>query len=109
MVTETFLVDNKVVWWIHTGVSLHTSGDRSSFKDYELAGDDMMMMYMRNSSSAKVGGEDTVQLKFSSGKIVTSKDLLYVPEIRRISFYGTLLSKHGFKMVFECNKFIWRQ
>lgn len=106
MITETFLINDEVERWIDTCASLHIPRDRNSFKDCEVAGDDMMM-YMKNSSSPKIGGKDTVQLKFSSSKIIILKDLLHVPEIRRSSFYGTLLSEHGFKMVFESDKFIW--
>ena len=61
---------------------------------------------MGNSSSAKVVGKGTVELKFTSGKIVILIDLLHVPDIRKNLVSGTLLSKHGFKMIFEADKFI---
>ena len=105
MVTEAFVAGNQVEWWIDTGATRHISGDRNAFRTYELVGDDKVL-YMGNSSSAKVVGKGTVELKFTSGKIVTLMDVLHVPEIRKNLVSGTLLLKHGFRMIFEADKFI---
>ena len=37
---------------------------------------------------------------------MTLINVLYVPEIRKNLVYGSLLNSHGFKMVFESNKFV---
>lgn len=94
MVTNTFLVGNKIKWWINNGISPQISGDQNSFEDYELVGDDMMM-YMKNSSFAKVVGKGTVQLKFTSSKIVTLEDVLNVPNNSKNFASKALLSKYG--------------
>ncbi|KAL5842794.1 hypothetical protein ACOSQ3_013397 [Xanthoceras sorbifolium] len=47
----------------------------------------------------------TVFLKFTSEKIMTLVDVLYVPKIRKNLVSGALLSKKGFKLVFESDKF----
>ena len=65
---------------------------------YELVGGDKVL-HMGNSSCAKVVVKGTVELKFTSGKIVTLIDVLHVPDIRKNLVSGTLLSKHDFKMI----------
>ncbi|BBH02484.1 NOL1/NOP2/sun family protein [Prunus dulcis] len=42
----------------------------------------------------------------TSGKEVTLNNLLHVPEIRKNLVSGSLLSKNGFKLVFESDKFV---
>ncbi|KAL5803658.1 hypothetical protein ACOSQ4_031963 [Xanthoceras sorbifolium] len=61
---------------------------------------------MGNSSSTIVEGKVNVLLNFTSGKIVTLIDVLYLPEIRENLVSGPLLSKKGFKLVFEYDKFV---
>ncbi|KAF3637698.1 Actin-depolymerizing factor 2 [Capsicum annuum] len=61
---------------------------------------------MESSSSTKVVRKGTVELKFTFEKIVTLMDVLHFPDIRKNLVSGTLLNKHGFKMVFEADKFI---
>ena len=53
-----------------------------------------------------VEGKGTVELKFTSGKMVTLIDVLHVSYIRKNLVSDTLISKHGFKMIFEADKFI---
>lgn len=65
-----------------------------------------MVIYIGNSSSIKVVSKDTFQLKVTSDKIVTLKDVLHVPDIRKNLVSGALLSKDWFKKVFESDKFI---
>ncbi|KAF3661256.1 hypothetical protein FXO38_11794 [Capsicum annuum] len=82
MVTKAFVAEDQVEWWIDTGPTRHISGNRNSFKTYELVGDSKIV-YMGNSSSTQVVGKGTVELKFTSGKIVTLMDVLHVPDIRK--------------------------
>ena len=42
----------------------------------------------------------------TSGKELTLNDVLHVPEIRKNLVSGSLLSKKGFRLVFESNKYI---
>ena len=44
-------------------------------------------------------------LKMTMGKFLTLKDVLHVPEIQKNLVSGSLLSKNGFKLVFESDKF----
>jgi hypothetical protein len=61
---------------------------------------------MKNSTTTKLYGKCAVELKFTSRKIVTLIDVFHALEIRKnLVFYG-LLSKHGYKLVFESHKFV---
>ena len=42
----------------------------------------------------------------TSGKELTLNDMFYVPEIRKNLVSGSLLNKHGFRMVFESNRVV---
>ena len=61
---------------------------------------------MGNSSTARVEGKGKVILKMTSGKELTFNDVLHVPDIRKNLVSGSLLSKNGFKLVFESDKSI---
>ena len=45
-------------------------------------------------------------LKMTSGKNLTLKNVLYVPDIRKNLVSGSLLSKHGFRIIIESDKVI---
>ena len=61
---------------------------------------------MGNSSTATIKGKGSVELQFTSGKVLTLNDVYYVPEVRKNLVSGSLLNKFGFKLVFEADKFI---
>ena len=105
VVTETNMVSNVKGWWIDTGATRHICGDKNLFSEYKHM-DDGEKLYMGNSSASKVEGKGNVLLKFTSGKVVTLTDVLHVPEIRKNLVSGPILSKKGFKLVFESDMFI---
>ena len=61
---------------------------------------------MGNSSTSKVEGKGKVILKMTSRKELILNDDLHVPEIRKNLVSGSLLSKNGFRLVFESDKFV---
>ena len=63
-------------------------------------------LFMENSSTSKVEGKGNVVLKMTPGKDLTLKDVLHVPNIHKNLVSGSLLSKNGFQLVFESNKFL---
>ena len=105
VVTETNLVSNVKGWWIDTGATRHICGDKNLFSEYKQI-DDGEKLYMGNSSASNVEGKGNVMLKFTSGIVVTLTDVLHVPEIRKKLVLGPILSKKGFKLVFEYDRFI---
>ncbi|GKB68942.1 zinc finger, CCHC-type containing protein [Tanacetum coccineum] len=61
---------------------------------------------MGNESTALVHGRGCVDLKFSSGKIVSLFNVLHVPNIRKNLVSSSVLNNCGYKQVIESNKFV---
>ena len=61
---------------------------------------------MGNGSHATVLGVGTVDLKFTSGKIMRLKNVHHAPSIKKNLVSGSLLCRDGFKLVFESNKVV---
>jgi hypothetical protein len=59
-----------------------------------------------NGASASVHGVGTVDLKFTSGRIMQLKNVYHVPAIKKNLVSGFLLCREGFKLVFESNKVV---
>ena len=55
---------------------------------------------------AYVHGTGTMDLKFTSGKIMQLNNMQHVPSMNKNLIGGTLLSKDGFKEVLEFNKVV---
>ena len=105
VVSEVNLVGNTKEWWVGTGATRHICSDNKMFSSYE-AINDGEQLFMRNSSTSKVEGKGKVILKMASWKELTLNDVLHVPEIQKNLVSGSLLSKKGFRLVFESNKFV---
>jgi hypothetical protein len=61
---------------------------------------------MGNGSHASVRGVGTVDLKFTSGKIVQLRNVQHVPSMNKNLVSGSLLRRDGFKVVLESNKVV---
>ena len=73
------------------------------FSTYNLVGDGEKI-FMGNSSTSMVEGNRKVVLKMTTGKYLTLKDVLHVPNIQKNLVFGSLLRKNGFKLDFEFDK-----
>ena len=105
-VSESFYVqDDDVAWWVDSGATVHVCKDRSWFKTYESLNDGSIL-HMGNESTALVHGRGCVDLKFSSGKIVTLFNVIHVPDIRKNLVSSSVLNNHGYKQVIESDKFV---
>ena len=78
--------------------------DISLFTSYQVARDSSVLM--GNGSHASVRGIGTVDLKFTSGKIVQLRNVQHVPTMNKNLVSGSLLCRDGFKVVLESNKVI---
>ena len=106
MVSEINLVNsNPMEWWMDTGATRHVCSDKSLFKSFEQV-DNGEKLFMGNSATSKIAGQGSVILKMTSGKELTLNNVLYVPEIRKNLVSGSLLNKHGFRIVFESDKVV---
>jgi hypothetical protein len=61
---------------------------------------------MGNGSRAAVHGVGRVDMKLTSRKTLSLKNMHHIPGINRNLISGSLLRRDGFKLVFESNKFI---
>ena len=91
-------------WWVDTGANIHVCADISLFSSYQVGGTTSLLI--GNGAHARVLGVGTVNLKFTSGKIVQLKNVQHVPTIKKNLVSGSLLCRDGFKLVFESNKCI---
>jgi hypothetical protein len=69
---------------------------------YEKVGDEIELC-IGKSTTTKVVGKGTVELKFTSGELI---DVFNALEIRKNLVSSCLLSKHGYKLVFGSDKFV---
>ncbi|GKD25070.1 hypothetical protein Tco_1231284, partial [Tanacetum coccineum] len=105
-VSEAYFVqDDNVAWWVDSGATVHMCKDRSWFKTYQSLNDGSIL-HMRNESTALVHGRGCVDLRFSSGKIISLFDVLHVPKIRKNLVSSRILNNCGYKQVIESNKFV---
>ncbi|KAL8103846.1 hypothetical protein AgCh_028150 [Apium graveolens] len=106
-VSEVNLVgSNPREWWIDTGATRHVCSNKAIFSSLK-ASDAGEKLYMGNSATSTIEGEGTVILKMTSGKNLTLKNVLYVPDICKNLVSSSLLSKHGFRIVIESDKVIF--
>ncbi|GKD86382.1 zinc finger, CCHC-type containing protein [Tanacetum coccineum] len=87
------------------GATVHVCKDRCWFKTYESLNDGSIL-HMGNESTALVHRRGYVDLKFSSGKIVSLFNVLHVPNIRKNLVSSSVLNNCGYKQVIESNKFV---
>ncbi|GAB2288016.1 hypothetical protein Dimus_037973 [Dionaea muscipula] len=106
VVTEVNLVgSNTKEWWVDTGATRHVCANKKMFTTFTPAteGD---KVFMGNSTTSTIEGEGKIVLKMTSEKELTLNNVMYVPEIRKNLISGSLLSKHGFRLVFEADKVV---
>jgi hypothetical protein len=86
-------------WWVNICANIHVCANISLFSFYQgLQGSSVLM---ENGSHASVRGVGTVDLKFTSRKIVQ-----YVPTIHKNLVSVSLLLRDKFKEVLDSNKVV---
>ena len=63
-------------------------------------------LYLGNSVTFNIEGEGTVIPKMTFDKHLILKNILFVPDIRKNLVSGSLLNKHGFRIIIELDKVI---
>lgn len=101
VVSEVNMVaSNLREWWNNTGASCHICCDKGSFAGLTMK-NNRGHVYMKNATISTIKGKGTVILKMTLEKEITLKNVLYTPDVWRNLVSGTLLLKHGFKVVIE--------
>ncbi|GKC98550.1 hypothetical protein Tco_1168825 [Tanacetum coccineum] len=78
------------------GATVHVCKDRCWFKTYESLNDGTIL-HIGNESTVLVHGSGCVDLKFSSGKIISLFNVLHVPNIRKNLVFSSVLNNCGYK------------
>ncbi|XP_072066951.1 uncharacterized protein [Arachis hypogaea] len=106
MVTEVNIATQgkSLEWWLDSGATVHVCNDRNQFKTYEEVNNREVLM--GNDNSAKVCGQGSVELNFTSEKKLSLINVLHVPDLRKNLVSVSLLCKKGFKVVMESDKVI---
>ena len=99
MITEINMVGGSDDWWNDTGSSRHVCNNRAMFKTYKAVEDKKVLL--GDAHTTTVAGIGDVELKFTSGKTLTLKDVMHTPEIRKNLVSGFLLNKAGFTQTIE--------
>ncbi|BBN67288.1 hypothetical protein Prudu_35S000400, partial [Prunus dulcis] len=91
-------------WWLDSGANVHVCFDKRFFKNYQNSSGGSVTL--GNDTVAQVRGIGEVELKMTSGKTLTLKDVRHVPAVRRNLISGSSLVKQGYKIVMESNRIV---
>ena len=97
-------IDND--WWLDTGATIHICKGHNVFKSYEENKGEADEVTGANKVPSKVLGKGTIELPFTSGKVLTLVNVFYVSDMCKNLVSGYFLNKGGFKMVYESDKLV---
>ena len=89
----------------YTGATHYVCFNKNMFSIFELI-ETKEKVFMGNSTTFEIKGQEKVVLKMTSRKEVNLTNVLYVTKIWENLVSGSLLNSHGFRMVFESDKFV---
>lgn len=104
VVTEVNAAIDVVEWIIDSGATRHICSQKSLFKTLNESPRDNI--FLDDASALQVAGIGEVNLKLSSGRVLTLTKVLFVPNMRRNLISSALLMIAGFKQTLEAGKLV---
>ncbi|KAL0404146.1 UNVERIFIED_CONTAM: hypothetical protein Sradi_2055400 [Sesamum radiatum] len=96
MTTDIHMVESVDGWWADSGANRHVCYEKNRFRVYSPF-DEPRTIMLGDSHTTQMLGIGEIELKFTSGRILTLKDVLYTPSLRKNLMSSFLLNKAGFK------------